>query len=203
MEKLRSGKRGLVMKDNRYLIIGLASAAAVIIGLIAASQLSSSREMMPGGMMMGNGGMMKDKGMMGGMMKNMGKIDQKTKFSSNGERIFFTGINSNGEKIKNSHGMEGVGCAMCHGSDGGGMRMMMMEVPSLKWQYLTDPKGHTHAGGRTHPSYTEPSFNPRGRIGKHSLQFLNRQHAGYQQYGDTTNCHDLCRVSFADKKDKH
>lgn len=107
--------------------------------------------------MMG-GGMMKGGGMMGGMMKNMDEIEKKTAFSSDGERIFFRGVNSRGEFIKNSHGMEGVGCAMCHGANAGGMRMMMMDVPPLKWSSLTDPKGHTHPNGRSHPAFTESSF---------------------------------------------
>jgi|SRR3972149_3862232 len=114
------------------------------------------------GMMGGRGmmdGMMRGGGMMGDMMRNMEEIDRKTEFSSNGERIFFRGVNSKGEFIKNSHGMQGVGCAMCHGANAQGMQMMMMtDVPPLKWGYLTDPKGHTHANGRTHPSFTEPSF---------------------------------------------
>lgn len=103
-------------------------------------------------------GMMGGRGMMGDMMRNMEEIDRKTEFSSNGERIFYRGIGSNGEFIKNSHGMQGVGCAMCHGANARGMRMMMMEVPPLNWSYLVDPKGHTHPSGRKHPPFTEPSF---------------------------------------------
>ncbi len=83
--------------------------------------------------------------------------DKRTEFSSNGERIFFTGVNSKGESIKNSHEMQGVGCSMCHGSDAQGTRMMT-DVPSLSWKYLTDSKGHVHPGGRSHPPFTESSF---------------------------------------------
>ena len=101
--------------------------------------------------------MMEGGEMMGDMMRNMEEINRKTEFSSNGERVFFRGIGSKGELIKNSHGMRGVGCAMCHGANAQGMRMMM-EVPPLRWDYLTDPKGHTHANGRTHPPFTESSF---------------------------------------------
>ncbi len=149
------------MKENRHLAIGLVLIVAGILGVIAVNRVCSSGDMMPGmmGSMMMSGGMMQGRGMMGGMMNNMEKINRKTEFSSNGERIFYTGINSEGEAIKNSHGMQGVGCAMCHGSDAQGMRMMMMDIPSLKWSYLIDPKGHTHPNGRTHPPYTEPSFN--------------------------------------------
>ncbi len=108
-----------------------------------------------GGMMGGRGmmdGMMGRGGMMGDMMRNMEEIDKKTEFSSEGERIFFQGVNSKGEFVKNSHGMQGVGCAMCHGASAQGMRMMM-DVPPLKWDYLADPKGHTHANGRTQPFF--------------------------------------------------
>lgn len=114
-----------------------------------------------GGMIGGRGmmdGMMGGRGMMGDMMRNMEEIDRKTEFSSNGERIFYRGAGSNGEFIKNSHGMQGVGCAICHGANAQGMRMMMMDVPPLNWSYLVDPKGHTHPNGRKHPPFTEPSF---------------------------------------------
>jgi len=117
-----------------------------------------------GGMMGGRGimdGMTGGRGMMRGMdemMRNMEEVEKKTGFSSDGERIFFKGIGSNGEFLKNSHGMQGVGCAMCHGSKAQGMQMMMMDVPPLKWNYLADPKGHTHPNGRKHPPFTGASF---------------------------------------------
>ncbi len=155
------------MKENRYIIMGVALIIIGVVGLIAINLVCSNEGRMPrmmnqmmmgGGMMQGRG-MMGGKGMMGDMMKNMDEINQKTEFSSNGERIFYTGTNSDGEIIKNSHGMEGVGCAMCHGADAQGMRMMMMDIPSLKWTYLANSKGHSHSTGRKHPPYTKPSFN--------------------------------------------
>jgi len=143
------------MKKNRYLIVGLVLIAAGIVGLTAVNTF------FPGpfhiGMNRGMMGMMMDRGMMGDMMRNMEKLNNKKEFSSNGERIYYTGVNSKGEAIKNSHGMQGVGCAMCHGADAKGMRMMM-DVPALSWSSLSDPEGHTHPGGRRHPPYTEPSF---------------------------------------------
>jgi hypothetical protein len=152
------------MKKNRHLIIGVVLIVAGVLGLTLVHQFSMRG--FPGGMGMGmmgrmmmDSGMMRARGMMGDMMNNMEKMDRKTEFSSNGERIFYTGINSRGEVIKNSHGMQGVGCAMCHGADSQGMRMMMMDIPPLTWGYLTSPEGHTHPGGRSHPPYTEPSFN--------------------------------------------
>lgn len=154
------------MWGNRYLVIGLVLMGIGILGVTAVNSLSGSifhggmRAGMAGRMM--GGGMMQCQEMMGGMMKdmmkNMGEIDKKREFSSNGERIFYTGINSKGEAVKNSHGMQGVGCAMCHGADANGMRMMMMDVPPLRWDYLTDPEGHIHSNGRKHPPFTEDSF---------------------------------------------
>jgi mono/diheme cytochrome c family protein len=137
------------MKKIQYLTIGLVLIAVGIIGLITVKRLFTSN--FDRGM---NTGMM---WMMGNMMNNMGKISKKTEFSSNGERIFYTGVNSKGEAIINSHGMQGAGCAMCHGADAKGMGMMM-NVPSLRWESLSDPEGHVHPGGRKHPPYTEPSF---------------------------------------------
>lgn len=106
--------------------------------------------------MMGGRGMMRR--MMMGMMRNMEEIDKKTEFTSTGERIFFRGIDSKGGFMKNSHGMQGVGCAMCHGSEAQGTLMMMVDVPPLRWEYLTRPGGHTHSGGRSPPPFTEASF---------------------------------------------
>src|SRR2546426_6724113 len=40
--------------------------------------------------------------------------------TDNGRRIFLHGTTSAGRVVENSHGMEGVGCAMCHGPDGRG-----------------------------------------------------------------------------------
>ncbi len=103
-------------------------------------------------------------GMMGGgqnqcdrMMGNPVVAGDDMRFSSNVKRIFHTGVNSKGEIIKNTHGMQGVGCAMCHGADAGGMRMMM-ESPDIRWSSLTNPEGHVHSSGRNHPAYTEASF---------------------------------------------
>lgn len=102
-------------------------------------------------------------GMMGGgqnqcdrMMGNPA-VASDMRFSSNGERIFHTGVNSKGEVIKNTHGMQGVGCAMCHGADAKGTKMMM-EAPDIRWSTLIYPEGHIHSSGRRHPPYTDQSF---------------------------------------------
>lgn len=96
-------------------------------------------------------------GLRHGMMDGMMGTGQERRYASAGERIYQAGIGSDGRPIKNSHGMEGVGCAMCHGREGQVMRMMMMEVPPLKWDYLSDPEGHNHPG-RSHPLFNEAAF---------------------------------------------
>ncbi|CAG0966931.1 hypothetical protein ANRL2_01333 [Anaerolineae bacterium] len=93
-----------------------------------------------------------------GMMDGMMGAGRERRYASAGERIYQAGIGSDGRPIRNSHGMEGVGCAMCHGRNGQGVRMMMMEVPSLDWNYLSSPGGHRHPG-RSHPPFTEATFN--------------------------------------------
>ncbi len=136
------------MNKYRYLFLGILLVIAGVAGLIYYYGYCSACPFRSGRMGMGQG--------MGGMMHGM-MGDKKTEFSSNGERIFFTGVNSKGESIKNSHDMDGVGCSMCHGSDAQGTRMMT-DVPSLSWKYLTDPEGHVHPTGRRHPPFTESSF---------------------------------------------
>lgn len=147
------------MKETTRLVTGLLLVLTGIFGVMATGCCRCWRTdkttMMNGGMMQGRGMM---GGMMGDMMRNMEEIERKTEFSSRGEQLFFTGTDLKGEHIKNSHGMQGVGCAMCHGADANGMKMMMMDVPPLRWQSLVDPKGHIHPSGRRHPPFTEPSF---------------------------------------------
>lgn len=132
---------------------GLLFITAGIMGLLLIPNLFGSNR---GFNMMGRMGMMNRMGsgmMGGGMMQGQ----EKTDFSSNGERIFFRGVNSKGEIIKNTHGMQGVGCAMCHGTDARGSKMMM-DVPDIRWSTLINPEGHVHSSGRRHPPYTEESF---------------------------------------------
>ena len=65
--------------------------------------------------------------------------------TDNGRRIFLHGTTSAGRVVENSHGMEGVGCAMCHGPDGRGGMMHGIPAPDITYGALTDPKGHEHA----------------------------------------------------------
>src|SRR2546425_11534101 len=65
--------------------------------------------------------------------------------TDNGRRIFLHGTTSAGRVVENSHGMEGVGCAMCHGPDGRGGMMHGIPAPDITYGALTDPNGHEHA----------------------------------------------------------
>lgn len=76
-------------------------------------------------------------GMMGGFAQT---------FTSNGQRIFFTGVSERSGPIsfEMDMGMMGrmmgaggtMGCAMCHGPDGRGGQMMV-DVPNITYQNLT------------------------------------------------------------------
>ena len=57
----------------------------------------------------------------------------------NGRSIFTTGTTAHGRLIENSHGMQGVGCVMCHGPDGRGGEMHGIPVPNITFSFLTDP----------------------------------------------------------------
>ncbi len=95
-----------------------------------------------GSMMEGIGGMggnMMGSGMMGGGMMGSGMMDNgysKDSFFSNGERIYYTGIDSTGRRIGFEGGpiwlnMRGGSCVGCHGTNGkGGVPVMMgTEIP--------------------------------------------------------------------------
>lgn len=68
-------------------------------------------------------------------------------YSSNGEQIYFTGVNSQGEAITYSGGPSFggmmnsvVSCVSCHGSDGRGgvhwMHMQRMDAPDIRYSSL-------------------------------------------------------------------
>jgi ABC-type branched-subunit amino acid transport system substrate-binding protein len=46
-------------------------------------------------------------------------------------------------------------CVNCHGSDGKGKPEGGLKPTNITWEALTRPYGVIHAGGRTHPPYTE------------------------------------------------
>ncbi|MEK7267967.1 MAG: cytochrome c [Nitrospirota bacterium] len=79
-------------------------------------------------------------------------------YQENGQRIYMSGVNAQGRVIQNSHGMEGVGCAMCHGPDGRGGTMHGIPVPNITVPFLTDPRGYRDAHGRTRPAYNEETM---------------------------------------------
>ena len=81
-------------------------------------------------------------------------------FSSNGEMIYFTGINAKGKRIPFTGGppwlyMHGGGCASCHGPDGrGGVPVMMGTAipPDIRYHHLIEEE---HEGDEEHPPYTD------------------------------------------------
>ncbi len=122
------------MKDKTIvliLIIILATAIAVIGATSYADQYSYYSQQGYGSMMGGMGGMMG--GMRGNLMSSgmMGNGYNKDSFSSNGERIYYTGIDSTGRRIGFEGGpmwlyMHGGSCVDCHGTNGkGGVPVMM------------------------------------------------------------------------------
>ena len=87
----------------------------------------------------------------------------KTDFSSNGERIYYTGISEKTGPIPFRGGpmwlwFHGGSCVDCHGVDGrGGVPVMMgTKVPTdIRYAALTEKEGHGHEGEADHPVYTE------------------------------------------------
>ncbi len=86
------------------------------------------------------------------LMLVVGQLDRS--FESNGERIYFTGRNDEGERIAYSGaaftGMGGaLGCASCHGGDAEGgrhrMHMLVMDAPNIRWSALT-AEAHEEGG---------------------------------------------------------
>ena len=87
-----------------------------------------------------------------------------TQFRSNGEQLYFTGMNSAGEPIRASGGghmqmMGGGSCAACHGVDrqGGRLRPSYWTVaPALTEDALTGD--HGDGDGHDHSAYTRESL---------------------------------------------
>ena len=79
--------------------------------------------------------------------------------TDNGRRIFLHGTTASGRVVQNSHGMEGVGCAMCHGDDGRGGMMHGIPAPDITFSNLTDPGGHEHEfSNRRHPAFNRETI---------------------------------------------
>ncbi len=165
----------------------------ILMGIIVAGgcvQGDMDRGMMQGGQggMMGGQGMMEGQdGMMNGMMNEMmnemmKRQDNKTNFSSNGERIYHTATSDSGKPItftmdgmemgdgmNMGGGMMGaaktmMSCVSCHGEDGrgGAMQMMMMgtiEVPDIRYSSLTTGENaHGETDGEKHIPYTDETI---------------------------------------------
>ncbi len=104
------------------------------------------------------------------------------RYTSNGERIYFTGTSASGRigysggdvggGMMGGRGMMGGGqlaCVDCHGSDGRGgrhvMHMTTMDAPDIRWSTLTvaehkdhDEEGKDEEHEMEHPSYDEETF---------------------------------------------
>ncbi len=75
-----------------------------------------------------------------------------------GQRIFETGIGTNGQPIVRTGGygmMMSSGCASCHGYDGLGRTLMMFTTPNITYANLTDPSGMLDPDGTRGPTYTD------------------------------------------------
>ncbi len=96
--------------------------------------------------------------MLGGVVAAQSAEPRLASHLENGRSIFTTGATAHGRLIENSHGMQGVGCVMCHGPDGGGGEMHGIPVPNITFSFLTDPRGYEHATGRKRPAYNGESI---------------------------------------------
>jgi hypothetical protein len=91
-------------------------------------------------------------------------------FDSNGERIYFTGTNERGERIRYSGGppfggmmmTSSLSCASCHGSDGRGgvhtMHMQVMDAPDIRWSTISSGEHGDH-GEETEEEEGETAYD--------------------------------------------
>lgn len=90
--------------------------------------------------------------------------DSRT-YPTNGQRIYYTGINERGERIPFRDGpmwvsMHGGSCVSCHGEGGrGGVPVMMStEIPpDIRYHTLTEEEHDEHEG-EEHPPYTDATI---------------------------------------------
>ena len=98
-------------------------------------------------------------------------------FHSNGERIYFTATNDEGQRIRYSGGPRIGGmmgryltCASCHGPDArGGLHMMhmrVMDAPDIRWSALAVEGAHEEEG-EGHGGYDLDTFREAVVEGRH------------------------------------
>ncbi len=100
-------------------------------------------------------------------------LSQNAGFSSsdNGARIYYTGTNSNGDRIRYRGGTtfggmmmgQQLACASCHGTEGRGgthfMRMQRMDAPDIRWETLASGEHGGHEGDEQgEGAYDEAAF---------------------------------------------
>ncbi|MGW8251125.1 MAG: c-type cytochrome, partial [Anaerolineales bacterium] len=103
-------------------------------------------------------------------------IDTNLEGVENGERIYFTAIDSDGDLLRYRGGPDFGGmmmgsyltCASCHGPDGRGgthfMHMQVMDAPDIRFQALTEESGEH---GDEHGEYSLEDFRHAVVDGEH------------------------------------
>jgi mono/diheme cytochrome c family protein len=103
--------------------------------------------------------------MMGYSGAQPGYTPPQMRFSSNGEMIYYTGVDRDGRRIVPKYGgpmwlyMHGGSCVSCHGEDGRGGKPVMMcsEIPpDIRYSALTGEM--EHEGEEEHPPYNDTTI---------------------------------------------
>ncbi len=95
-------------------------------------------------------------------MRGWDTFQRPTRFESNGERIYYTGVSASGDRIAFRGGphwlyVHGGSCADCHGPGGrGGIGVPMTDqiAPDIRHSTLTSPE-HDKRVEEEHPPYTD------------------------------------------------
>ncbi len=140
------------MKDRGWLVVALVVAAVIVAAALFAVRPGGSRPSpAPVGSAMGSG-------KMGGMMM---PAPRPATYKSNGERIYWTGVDDAGKRAGVEGGpswvaMHGGSCVDCHGPDGKGGKPVMMGTavpPDIRYGVLMKPEEHMD-----HPPYTDATI---------------------------------------------
>lgn len=107
-------------------------------------------------------------GQMGGPMNTPSFQDIREEFTTNGEMIYHTGYNQDGQGIPIKGGpgwiyMHGGACVTCHGAEGKGgdvPHMCSVEAASITYHDLTEEEHeeHTEEEEEPHPPYTDETI---------------------------------------------